>query len=130
MQVPISDIKVKRRIRKEPGDIDALAESLKRFGQISPIVLTKNNVLITGNRRLEAAKALGWHTINAVIADLPRDVAPLEIEVEENVQRRDFTSEEIVEAVRRINKLKNPNPFRRLWNAIVRFFRWLFKINN
>ena len=127
MLIPIEEIKVKKRIRKEPGDINDMAESLKRFGQINPIVITKNNVLVAGERRLEAARSLGWRTINAVVVELQDEVAKLEYELEENIQRRDFSREEAEEAVRKIIKLKNPNLFRRIINAIVRFFKRLFK---
>jgi ParB family chromosome partitioning protein len=128
MQIPVENIVVKNRIRKDLGDIDSLAASLKQYGQISPIVISKNNVLIAGGRRLEAARILGWRTINAVISDAPGDLAKLEIEVEENIQRRDFTPEEIAEATKKIYRMKNPGFFRRLWNAIIRFFRKLFRI--
>jgi ParB family chromosome partitioning protein len=127
MQVPINDIKVKKRLRKNMGDIDALADSMKRFGQICPIVLTNNNVLIAGGRRLEAARALGWRTINAVIANIPEGVETLEYEVEENLQRQDFSSEEVAEAVRKLNKIRNPGFFRRILNWFIRFFKNLFK---
>ncbi|MDR1862665.1 MAG: ParB/RepB/Spo0J family partition protein [Treponema sp.] len=130
MQVPIKEIKVKRRIRKDPGDIEILAESLKAFGQINPIVITPKNVLIAGQRRLEAAKALGWRTINAVIVEFPDPVSKLEYEVEENIQRRDFTPQEVAEATRRIYRLKNPGFFRRILNAIIRFFKRLFGIED
>ena len=127
MLIPIEDIKVKKRVRKEMGDINALADSLKHFGQISPIVITKNNVLVAGGRRLEAARSLGWRTINAVVADIPDEVTKLEYELEENIQRRDFSIEEEQEAVKKIIKLKNPCWFRRVINAIARFFRRFFK---
>ena len=127
MLVAIKDIKVRKRIRKNMGDISALAESLKRFGQINPIVITKNNVLVAGERRLEAARTLGWRTINAVIANIPDEVTKLEYELEENIQRLDFTKEEEEEAIRKIVELKNPSIFRRLINVIVRFFKRLFK---
>jgi ParB family chromosome partitioning protein len=130
MQVPIDDIKVKRRIRKDLGDIEILAESLKLFGQINPVVITSRNVLISGQRRLEAARALGWRTINAVIVEFPDALSKLEYEVEENIQRRDFTPEEVAEATRRIYRLKNPGFFRRILNAIIRFFKWLFRIRD
>jgi ParB family chromosome partitioning protein len=130
MQVPIDDIVVKKRIRKNMGDISSLAESMKRFGQISPIVLSNNNTLIAGGRRLEAARSLGWRTINAVIARIPGDISKLEFEVEENLQRQDFTEEEKAAAVRKIYKLKHPGFFRRIWNALVRFFKRLFKIED
>jgi ParB family chromosome partitioning protein len=127
MQVPINDIKVKKRLRKDLGDIDALADSMKRFGQICPIVLTNNNVLIAGGRRLEAARALGWRTINAVIANIPEGVETLEYEVEENLQRQNFSSEEVADAVRKLNKIRYPGFFRRILNRLIRFFKNLFK---
>jgi ParB family chromosome partitioning protein len=130
MQVPITDIKVKRRIRKDLGDIEALAASMKRYGLISPIVLNGANVLIAGGRRLEAARALGWRTINAVIVNVPDDLDILEFEVEENVQRQNFTTEEAADAFKRIQYIQNPGFFRRLRQAIGRFFRRLFKIGN
>ena len=127
MLIPLDDIKVKNRMRKEMGDIATLADSLKRFGQINPIVVTKNNTLVAGGRRLEAARSLGWRTINAVIADIPDEVTKLEYELEENIQRRDFSIEEEEEAIRKIIKMKNPSLFRCIINAIKRFFMKLFK---
>ena len=129
MLVPIEDIKVKKRLRKEIGDVSALADSMKRFGQISPIVITKKNILIAGGRRLEAARSLGWRTINAVIADISDELTMVEYEQEENIQRRDFTPEEIEEAARKLQRLRNPNLFRRIINAITRFFRRLFRLD-
>ena len=130
MLVPINNIKVKKRFRKEMGDISALAESMKRFGQISPILVTKKNVLIAGGRRLEAAKILGWTSINAIVAEIPDELTKLEYELEENIQRRDFTSEEAAEAVMKIHRLKNPSLLRRILNAITRFFKKLFRISD
>jgi len=128
MLIQINDIKVKRRIRKDMGDITALADSMKRYGQISPILLTKNNVLIAGGRRLEAARSLGWSTINAVIAEIPDELSQLEYELEENIQRRNFNQTETQEAAKRIYSLRNPSLFRRIIAAIAGFFRRLFRI--
>ena len=130
MQVPIKDIIVKKRIRREMGDIEALSDSLKCYGQISPIVISKKNVLIAGGRRLEAAKNLGWRTINAIISESATELARLELEVEENIQRRDFNMDEISEATKKIYRLKNPGILRRIVNAIVNFFKWLFRIES
>jgi ParB family chromosome partitioning protein len=109
------------------GNIAALAESMKRYGQLSPIVLNNRNRLIAGGRRLEAARYLGWRTINAVVMDIDGDLSALEYEVEENLQRQNFTDEEFARAVQRLNKLRNPGFFRRILNAILRFFRKLFR---
>ena len=109
------------------GDIAALAESMKRLGQISPIVVTKNNVLVAGGRRLEAARSLGWRTINATVVEIPNELTMLEFEVEENVQRRSFSQEETDDAFRKIHHLRDPSLLRRLLNAVIGFFKWLFK---
>jgi ParB family chromosome partitioning protein len=123
MQVPIKDIIVKKRIRKDMGDIESLAESLKLYGQISPIVISRKGMLIAGGRRLEAAKRLGWRTINALVSETSGELEELELEVEENIQRRDFSMEEVAEATRKIYRLQNPGFFRRVLNWIIRLFK-------
>ena len=51
-------------------NMDAIKESLYRFGQRIPIVVQKSNMVVrAGNGRLAAAKALGWSHIAAVIVD-------------------------------------------------------------
>jgi len=50
-------------------NLDAIAGSLKRFGQRKPIVATGANIVIAGNGTLEAAKSLGWTEI--VVAYTP-----------------------------------------------------------
>lgn len=56
-------------------NLQAIADSLKAFGQRKPIVTAKSNdgslVVIAGNGTLEAAKALGWTHIT--IAEVPED---------------------------------------------------------
>jgi ParB family chromosome partitioning protein len=129
VQIPLNDIIEKKRVRKDMGDIVALADSMKRYGQLNPIVLNNRNQLVAGGRRLEAARYLGWRTINAVVLDINESLAMLEYEVEENLQRQNFSAEELAQAARRLNKLRNPGFFRRLWNAFLRFCRKLFKTN-
>jgi ParB family chromosome partitioning protein len=130
MQIPIQDIIVKKRIRRDTGDIPGLADSLKRYGQLNPVIITKKNVLVAGARRLEAAKYLGWKNINVVVVDVSGKLSKLEYEIEENIQRQDFTNEEIIQATRELNKLKNPGFFRKIWNLIILFFKKLFRIED
>ena len=126
MNVSIKDIIVKKRIRKDLGDIASLAESFNTYGQLTPIVINKKNILVAGGRRLEAAKLIGWQTINAVIVDCSEELRQLEFEVQENMHRKDFNAEEANDAAKKIHKLKNPPFFVRIWRAIVRFFKKLF----
>lgn len=53
--------------RKHPErNLEAIKASLRRFGQQKPIVIDASNVVRAGNGTLEAAKALGWETVDCV----------------------------------------------------------------
>ena len=80
MLIAPESIIVKKRIRRDIGDIEELMESLKKHGQLSPIIVNRNNELIAGFRRLQAAKKLGWTSIEAVILDKPSRLEELEID--------------------------------------------------
>ena len=123
MLVKISDIKVKKRVRKDLGDLEPLKDSLRTYGLMNPITLNSENELIAGERRLEAAKAIGWENIDANIISKPvTELSQLEMELEENNQRKEFTDEELMEGYNRLKKLRNPSVFRKL----LRFFKKLF----
>jgi ParB-like chromosome segregation protein Spo0J len=58
------------------GDLDAVKESLKTFGQQKPIVVSRvTGEVIAGNHTLLAARALGWDTIAVAWSDLTPDAA-------------------------------------------------------
>lgn len=130
MQVEISSIRVRRRVRRELQNIDQLADSLKRFGQLHPISITRRKMLVAGRRRLEAARTLGWSTIEATVISCGTPAARLEFELEENLQRCPLKREELEAALERLEKLKHPGFFRRFWNAVTGFFRRLFGIED
>jgi len=53
-----------------PRNLDAIKASLSAFGQRKPIVVQAEGMIVrAGNGTLEAAKALGWETIAAVVLD-------------------------------------------------------------
>jgi hypothetical protein len=82
-------------------------ESLKKFGQIQPILIERDGSLIAGFRRLMAATQLGWETIKAEYADGIDEATAREIELEENIRRLDMTWQERVRAVEEIHRLKS-----------------------
>jgi ParB family chromosome partitioning protein len=49
------------------GDIAALAASMKVLGLLHPIVVTPDGLLVCGERRLRAARLLGWKTIPVTV---------------------------------------------------------------
>ena len=115
MLIQIKDIKIKKRVRKDLGDLSALKESLKLYGLMNPITLNKNYELIAGERRLQAATQLGWTTINANIIDNLSEIEQLEMELEENNQRKEFTEKELMEGYKRLERLRNPNFFYKIY---------------
>ncbi len=122
MQVRIEDIKIKKRARHNLGELKDLAKSLSEHGLMNPVSITENKVLISGHRRIEAAKLLGWKTIEAIVHPNLSKIELLEMEIDENLHRKDFTSDEIVEAFHQLEHLNNPGFFRKLLN----FFKELF----
>ena len=115
MQIPIDSITVPERVRKDLGDLQPLMDSLKRVGQLHPIRLTPTYELISGHRRLTAAGNLGWKTIDAEIVAGLDETRRLEMELEENNQRKEFTDSELLAGYKRLERLRNPGIFLRLF---------------
>lgn len=44
-------------------NLDAIANSLRLFGQRKPLTVTPDSIVVTGNGTLEAAKQMGWTEI-------------------------------------------------------------------
>jgi len=116
VKVRIEDIIIEPgRFREATGDMKGLAESLKRFGQLVPIIVTPiagvpggewRWILVAGFRRYTAVKSLGWETIEAVEQNNRSELLKKEIELEENLQREDMTWQEEVKAIAALDELK------------------------
>src|SRR5262245_25637806 len=104
--IPITDIIVGDRMRKTFGDIEALGASLARFGLLNPIVLDQENNLIAGHRRILAAKHLGWAEIPYRRLEELDAIAKSEIELEENIRRKDLEWQEEVIALWKLYQAK------------------------
>jgi hypothetical protein len=65
-RVDIKSLKFdKRNARKhDKKNIKSIKDSLLKFGQQKPIVVTEDNTVIAGNGTLQAATELGWDTID------------------------------------------------------------------
>ena len=51
-------------------NLAAITASLRRFGQQTPIVIDKSNVVRKGNGTLQAAMAMGWDSIDCIRTEL------------------------------------------------------------
>ena len=63
--------------KHDQKNIDAIANSLARFGQRKPIVVVGDGTIVAGNGTAQAAKQLGWTEI--VVARIPWRWTPEEI---------------------------------------------------
>ena len=126
MKLPIEEIKIKKRIRKDLGDLTSLIDSLRSHGLMNPVVITKNNELIAGHRRIASAKVLGWKSIEVMVLDKISELEKLELEIEENEVRKDFSGDEREDAMALLEALKNPGILKRILNAIIRMINRLF----
>jgi len=84
--------------------MDELAESIKQYGIIQPLIASRNNggyELIAGERRLMAASALGLKTVPVIIRDI-KEQEKLEVALIENIQRQDLNAVEQALAFRKL----------------------------
>jgi ParB-like chromosome segregation protein Spo0J len=56
--------------KHDDRNIDSIIASLRRFGQQKPIVIDASKVVRAGSGTLEAAKRIGWETIECVETNL------------------------------------------------------------
>lgn len=55
--------------RKNDGAVDYVANSIKEFGFKVPIIIDKENVVVTGHTRLKASQKLGLEKVPVIYAD-------------------------------------------------------------
>lgn len=111
MEVEIGCIQVGTRVRRDFGDIAALAASIDEIGLLQPIGISADHRLVFGERRLRAFQQLGRDTIPARIVNIDSLVRG---EYAENEIRKDFTPSERVEIGRALEvelagRAGNPN---------------------
>jgi ParB-like chromosome segregation protein Spo0J len=99
----IADIVVGTRHRRDMGDIAGLAASMNELGLLHPIVVRPDGVLVAGERRLHAAKSLGWKDIPVTVVDVAAIACG---EFAENAVRKDFTLSEAVAIKRALEPLE------------------------
>ncbi len=101
--IPIDAIRIERRHRKALGSLNLLKGSIENIGLLHPIVITPDNRLIAGQRRLEACKMLGW-------TEIPAHVVPLEDivrgEFAENMLRKAFEIDEEIAILRALRPIE------------------------
>lgn len=105
-EVPISRITVKERYREDLGDLTELSESIRQYGVLQPITINQHHRLVAGERRFQAAKLAGLSTVPCLVRHIPDKVDALEIELMENICRKEMLWHERARLEYAIFKLK------------------------
>lgn len=113
IEIPLSRITLKDRQRQEYGDLSGLANSINKWGQMQNILVEPQGpdgtfALIAGGRRLAGMAAAGKTTVIAKVYEegVLDSLMLQELELEENVQRKDLTMIEKQNALARIHEVK------------------------
>ena len=90
--------------------MESLVESVQKHGLIHPIVIAKRDDgrydLIAGERRFRACLLLGWTEVPCMFREELPAIERKEIELEENIHRRNLVWSEQIEILRQIDELK------------------------
>jgi len=113
MAVEISKLFVgKTNVRKSPGDVGDLVDSVKEKGILEPVLarpIGGRYELVVGSRRFEAAKIAGLKKIPAIVRPMTDEEAII-VSLVENIQRRDIEPEEEYDAIVALRKV-NPRAY-------------------
>lgn len=75
------------RERRNSKEIKLMAENMRLEGQLVPIFINSQDVILSGVRRYYAALRLGHKALNAIISDIPDKDKEVEVIVSHNKQR-------------------------------------------
>jgi ParB/RepB/Spo0J family partition protein len=113
MDIELSKLYIgKTNVRKIPGDVGDLVESIKQKGVLEPVLARPVGgrfELVVGSRRFEAAKIVGLKRIPAVVRPMTDEDA-IVVSLVENIQRRDVEPEEEYDALVELRRL-NPRAY-------------------
>jgi len=93
--------------------LNDLAESIRQYGVLQPLVVTRKEIdtergrsveyeLVTGERRMRAAQLAGLYQVPVIIYEAPDDKTKLELTIIENLQREDLNAIERAQAFKKL----------------------------
>lgn len=103
--VLVKNLRVEGSFREDQGNIDELRDSIVAKGLLQPLTVSKDGRVLAGRRRLAAAQAAGLETVPVLIVDTINELDEREIELFENLHRKDLTWQERMRLTVRIHDL-------------------------
>lgn len=100
LEISVDDIRENTRQPRHyfsPADLEDLIASIKEYGIIQPLIVTRDDdnkyELIAGERRLRASRTLGLKTVPVIVREV-NEQEKLELALIENIQRQDLNAVE------------------------------------
>lgn len=93
-QLPLDEVEPDlQQPRHDLGDLSGLAESIREYGVLQPIVVDQTETgrfrILAGHRRYAAAKEAGLSTVPAIVRSIAEHQR-LKVQIAENVRRKDL----------------------------------------
>lgn len=128
-EIDIEKISLKDTTRDKASDLTTLQMSINSIGLLSPIIVDKNNILITGFRRLQACKNLNMQKITALKFDIDyRSMMALNIQSDENLCREALSPEEIEKLIAKKQSAASDKGYKGRF-SIIGFIKRLLGLN-
>lgn len=113
--VPFTQIKFGERFRQDYTGVEELALSIHDKGLLQPIIVDQHLNLLAGGRRFKAIEYLrnegsdDWEEVNVTVRQSETEMDAREIELIENMMRRDLSWDEKIMLTREIHRLYEKN---------------------
>ena len=72
MKIPINQLKtcpINSEIYRD-SDVGDLVNSIGEVGLLQPVVVTPDNIIISGHRRFKSIQSLGWTEVECEVKDM------------------------------------------------------------
>lgn len=103
--IKIQDVIFGTRFRDDLGDLEELKQSIQEKGILQPICVAEDMTLLAGGRRYTACLQLGITEIPALIRPTDGEIDAREVELMENIHRKDMTWQEKAKLTAKIHQL-------------------------
>ncbi|MBC31812.1 MAG: partitioning protein [Muricauda sp.] len=110
--------------------LQQLSDSIKEFGVLQPITVRKSGsgfVIVMGERRYRASKLAGKKTIPSIVRTFEDDEV-LEVQIIENLQRKDVEPTEEAEAIAYLSDKYSPSEIAKRLGRTDNFIRQRLKL--
>lgn len=101
-----------RNPRKIEKAVEAVKQSIQKYGYNSPIIVDQKNVIIAGHVRYKALRELGYQEINCVVLDISEEKAKqYRIADNKSAEKAEWDKDSLLYELREIEELEDMQIF-------------------